>query len=84
MDEIYAMHVLHGHVEAAPEIPQIEAPEAEPHRHPHKPGCWCEKMELAQAYVREQPLEGVFPPAEGLMMGTVFPNLSKPYVGRMR
>ena len=40
------------------------------------------EMELAQAYVRAQPLESVFPPEEGLRMGTIFPNLSKPYTGR--
>ena len=40
------------------------------------------EMELAQAYVRAQPLDGVFPPEEGLRMGTVFPNLSQPYSGR--
>jgi len=38
------------------------------------------EMELAQAYVRAQPLEGVFSPEEGLRMGTAFPNLSQPYV----
>ncbi|MCL2404705.1 MAG: spore coat associated protein CotJA [Defluviitaleaceae bacterium] len=37
------------------------------------------EMELAQAYVRAQPLEGVFSPEEGLRMGTAFPNLSQPY-----
>ena len=40
------------------------------------------EMELAQAYVRAQPLEGVFSPEEGLRMGTAFLNLSQPYVGR--
>ena len=40
------------------------------------------EMELAQAYVRAQPLEGVFPPEEGLRMGTAFPNLSMPYTRR--
>ena len=40
------------------------------------------EMELAQAYVRAQPLDGVFPPEKGLIMGTAFPNLSKPYTGR--
>ena len=40
------------------------------------------EMELAQAYVRTQPLEGVFSPEEGLRMGTAFPNLSQPYAGR--
>ena len=40
------------------------------------------EMELAQAYVRAQILDGVFPPEEGLRMGTVFPSLSRPYDGR--
>jgi len=40
------------------------------------------EMELAQAYVRSQPLDGVFPPEEGLVKGTAFPNLFKPYSGR--
>ena len=40
------------------------------------------EMELAQAYVRHQPLEGVFPPEESLKMGTVFPNLSNLQWGR--
>jgi len=40
------------------------------------------EMELAQAYVRSQPLEGIFPPEEGLRMGTAFPNLSQRYSGR--
>jgi len=37
-------------------------------------------MELAQAYVRPQPLDGVFSPEEGLRHGTAFPNLYMPYV----
>ena len=40
------------------------------------------EMELAQAYVRAQPLDGVFPPEESLRMGTIFLNLSQPYQGR--
>ena len=45
-------------------------------------GCCVSPMELAQAYVCPQNLEGIFPPEEGLRMGTIFPNLSKPYQGR--
>lgn len=41
----------------------------------------CKGMELAEAYVRDQPLDCMYPPEEGLMMGTAFPNLSKPYKG---
>ena len=57
----------HGH---DPEVVPTEEPS------PH----W--EMELAQAYVRPQPLDGVFPPEESLRMGTIFPNLSQPYDGR--
>lgn len=42
------------------------------------------EMELAQAYVRHQPLEGVFPPEESLKKGTVFPNLSNLQWGRLQ
>ena len=37
------------------------------------------EMELAQAYVRAQPLTSIFAPEESLRKGTVFPNLSQPY-----
>jgi len=40
------------------------------------------EMELAEAYVRAQVLEGIFPPEDGLKMGTAFPNLLMPYYGR--
>jgi len=71
------------------EYPILEiAPAPEPHppqelffepiEEPHP--NW--EMELAQAYVRAQPLNEVFPPEEGLRMGTAFPNLSIPYAGR--
>ncbi|MDR0273596.1 MAG: spore coat associated protein CotJA [Clostridiales bacterium] len=46
--------------------------------------CCVPKMELAQAYVCPQKLEGIFPPEEGLRMGTIFPGLSQPYAGRYR
>ena len=36
-------------------------------------------MELAQAYVRPQPLDEIFSPKEGLRHGTAFPNLYMPY-----
>jgi len=38
-------------------------------------------QELAQAYVRMQPLEAVFTPEEALRHGTLFPNLYQPYRG---
>ena len=41
----------------------------------------CKGMELAEAYVRAQPLDCIYPPEEGLRMGTAFPNLSRPYKG---
>ena len=94
MEEMYTLHELHGHeppdMETTPEIVDQPAPEeppvssmpdmqmAEPaHRHQEEP-----EMELAQAYVRPQPLDGMFSPEEGLRMGTAFPNLSQPYGGR--
>ena len=40
-------------------------------------------IELAQAYVLNQPLEGIFTPEDGLRHGTAFPNLSQPYMGRL-
>ena len=46
--------------------------------------CCVAPMELAQAYVCPQRLEGIFAPVEGLQMGTLFPNLSRPYQGRIR
>ena len=76
--------------EEAPQVETIETElveEPEPTGHSlvfvpiEEPGPNWE-MELAQAYVRAQPLEGVFSPEEGLRMGTAFPNLSQPYSGR--
>ncbi|MCL1844152.1 MAG: spore coat associated protein CotJA [Defluviitaleaceae bacterium] len=51
---------------------------------PHPPvlQCCVSPMELAQAYVCPQKFEGIFPPEEGLRMGTIFPALSQPYVER--
>ena len=74
MEDVYTMHVLHeGENEPEPAPMPEPAPE---------PVCDCPQMELAQAYVRPQPIEGIFPLEDGLRMGTVFPNLSRPYVGR--
>ena len=47
------------------------------HGEPKEEPNW--EMELAQAYVRAQPLTGIFSPEESLQRGTVFPNLSQPY-----
>lgn len=47
----------------------------------HEEKSACKGMELAEAYVRVQPLDCIYSPEEGLRMGTVFPNLSKPYKG---
>ncbi|MDR1665092.1 MAG: spore coat associated protein CotJA [Clostridiales bacterium] len=38
-------------------------------------------MELAEAFVRPQPLDSIYPPEECLKTGTVFPNLSRIYMG---
>lgn len=43
--------------------------------------CLCARMKLAEAYVPDQPLDCLYPPEDGLRMGTVFPNLSRPYGG---
>ena len=39
---------------------------------------------LAMAYVPNQPLDNIYSPEEGLLMGTAFPNLSQPYKGWRR
>lgn len=44
--------------------------------------CCVPHMELAQAYVCPQRLDGLFSPEEGLRAGTIFPELSQPYEGR--
>ena len=84
MEEMYILHDLQG-----PESEHLEEsfcePVHEPHQEPvHRPIMerTVRDLELAQAYVMPQPLEGVFPPEEGLRMGTAFPNLSQPYCGR--
>jgi hypothetical protein len=46
-------------------------------------GGGCKKTcgggtELAEAYVNAQPLESIYPPEDGLRMGTAFPNLLLP------
>ena len=41
-------------------------------------------LQLARAYVISQPLESLYSPEEGLLMGTAFPNLSNPYKGWRR
>lgn len=54
------------------------------HEYHHEPtvGPVAQKgMELAEAYVRVQPLDSIFPPEEGTINGTAFPNLLKPYKG---
>ena len=71
MEEIYTMHSLHGGEAAKPKAANTPPVISGMH------------MELAQAYVRPQPLDGVFTPEEGLRHGTAFPNLSMPYKGRI-
>ena len=36
-------------------------------------------LRLAEAFIPSQPLDSIFSPHEGLLMGTVFPNLVRPY-----
>ena len=50
------------------------------------PGCECNAafirdcgLRLAEAFVPSQPLDSIFTPEESLLMGTAFPNLSRPY-----
>ena len=74
MDEMYVLHALHG--QPPKEKSKNEPPPATEEPNPN----W--EMELAQAYVRAQPLTGIFAPEESLIMGTVFPNLSQPYGGK--
>ncbi len=38
------------------------------------------EFELAKAYVPYQVMQKVYEPAKGLMRGTIFPELYKPYV----
>lgn len=72
MDGFYAMHPLHGQMNA--HEPPAQARPAEHHE------SWCDSpMELAQAYVRPQRMEKIFPPEEGLRNGTIFPSLHQPY-----
>ena len=84
MREVYALHLLmplsvpEPALAAEPNVepaPMLGGPAVSPQARTQP--IW----ELAQAYVRSQPLEGVFTPAEGLRRGTIFPNLSQPYHG---
>jgi len=93
MNEVYTMHTLQNgitvvtdfdEVEESPplqQFPQVENRAKETARNIGQ--FSCDDMELAQAYVRPQPLEGIFTPEEGLKNGTAFPNLYKPYKGRV-
>lgn len=53
----------------------------------HKEKCIPQEMvirnvRLAAAYVPYQKLCTMFPPVEGLKMGTIFPELFSPYQGK--
>lgn len=43
--------------------------------------CLCDSqpVSLAMAYVKDQPFEGLYSPAEGLRYGTIFDGMNKPY-----
>ncbi|MCL2378416.1 MAG: spore coat associated protein CotJA [Defluviitaleaceae bacterium] len=78
---------LQAHAVSEPITEPTHEPDHEPPKHnlvfvPIEEPSPNWEMELAQAYVRAQPLEGIYPPEEGLRMGTAFPNLSQPYIGR--
>ena len=77
MERIYTLHTLFDEEEAP--VPMVEKPIM-----PVVTDVADTTMELAQAYVRPQPLGKVFSPEEGLRHGTAFPNLSQPYMGRMQ
>lgn len=79
MDGYYAMHSLHSKeiVPASAMVVPMPPPAQEIATMPQE-----YHMELAQAYVRPQPLENIFSPEEGLRNGTAFPNLWQPYKGR--
>ena len=79
MEKIYTMHTLHEPPMETMPIAETEKPMPPTTESP----TTSFGMELAQAYVRPQPLDGIFSPAEGLRHGTAFPNLSQPYLGRM-
>lgn len=38
---------------------------------------------LAMVFINSQPLDNVYPLAEGFSEGTIFPNLNKPFLGGM-
>lgn len=46
-----------------------------------KKAVYAPELELAQAYVPDQPYERTFSPEEGLKKGTIFPSLFRPYKG---
>jgi len=81
MSELYAMHMLNDQPDDRDNDP-IEVAQNISNSVDSGRRNETREMELAQAYVLEQPLEGIFPPEEGLRMGTAFPNLSMPYMGR--
>jgi|GEM_PF-1789426 len=93
MNELYTMHALQGGVTVVKDFDVVE--ENQPLQPCLETECNAQQimrfsnqfsiddMELAQAYVRPQPLEGIYTPEEGLRNGTAFPNLYQPYKGRV-
>ena len=41
--------------------------------------CICHEKELARAYIPFQQMGNIFPLKEGLIKGTIFPELYRPY-----
>ena len=77
-DVLYTLHVL-NHEPAEPSVFSPREAQNASRRHE---GCVCrESLQLAQAYVPPQPLDGIFTPEEALRRGTAFPNLYQPYHG---
>jgi len=81
LDGFYAMHKMHDRI-TEPAVPPIQPEPPMPPAPPmHEENQCFSQMELAQAYVRPQPMEEIFPPEEGLLKGTIFPSLYQPYEG---
>jgi hypothetical protein len=56
---------------------QSGKPDPRPPQSPVQPN-----LELARAYVPDQPYTRIFSPEEALCQGTLFPDLVRPYTGK--
>jgi hypothetical protein len=62
-------------IDASEVTMNMRAPKHENEKKPKE----IKKMELAKAYVLDQPYTKLYPPEEALEKGTIFPDLYKPY-----